>query len=426
MTDKKNRSSPNIDPARRKLLLGGAAVAGGALLSESVLRQEAIAQDSIPDWSKKLGSGVDTFPYGTPSSHESHVQRRTVNWLTPTKEASVNFTPLHELDGIITPNGLCFERHHGGAADIDPAEHSLTLHGLVDRELRWAVDELRQFPHENHIHFLECASNTGMEWRGAQMNGVQFTHGMVHCVEYTGVKLSTLLDYAGVKSNAAWLLVEGADAAGMTRSLPLFKAMDDVLVAWSMNGERLRREQGYPLRLVVPGWEGNLWIKWLRRIEVGDQPWHTREETSRYTDLMPDGIARQFSWVMGVKSVITSPSPQKAMKRKGPCQITGLAWTGGGRIKHVDISVDGGRNWREARLSGLVLPHALTRFYFDWDWHGDEAFIMSRAVDETGSVQPTISQLRKVLGENSTSHNNAIQTWRIHPDGKVENVQLST
>ncbi len=299
--------------SRRKLLTGGAALGGtvaGATAARAAGAPDPLITE-IQDWNRYLGDGVDARPYGTPSQFESHVVRRDVAWLTADSKSSVNFTPLHELDGIITPNGLCFERHHGGIAEISPADHRLMIHGLVDKPLVFTMEDLMRFPRENRVFFLECAANSGMEWRGAQLNGCQYTHGMVHNVMYTGVPLKHLLNEAGLKSSAKWLLPEGADAAAMTRSVPLEKALDDCLVAFKMNGEALRPEQGYPVRLVVPGWEGNMWVKWLRRIEVGDQPWHHREETSKYTDLLANGKARRFSWEMDVKSVITNPSPRR-------------------------------------------------------------------------------------------------------------------
>jgi DMSO/TMAO reductase YedYZ molybdopterin-dependent catalytic subunit len=245
--------------------------------------------------------------------------RRNVEWLTADPVSSINFTPLHELDGIITPNGICFERHHGGTAQINPADHRLMINGLVDTPLVFTMEDLKRFPRQNHVYFLECAANSGMEWRGSQLNGCQYTHGMVHNVMYTGIPLKTLLEEAGVKTNGKWVLPEGADASAMTRSVPIEKAMDDCLVAFKMNGEALRPEQGYPLRLVVPGWEGNMWVKWLRRLEIGDEPWHQREETSKYTDLLANGKARRFTWVMDPKSVITSPEPAGAdHPRQGP------------------------------------------------------------------------------------------------------------
>ena len=415
---------------RRAFLRSGALVAGGATLGLSS-RGGALAGNAenlppnVPEWSSALGPGVDAAPYGAPSPHEAHVARRRVEWLTATAESSVNFTPLHELDGFVTPNGLCFERHHGGIADVNPDDHRLIIHGLVEKPLIYTMADLKRFPRVSHFQFLECAANGGMEWRGAQLNSVQYAHGMVHCVQWTGVPLKTLLQEAGLKPKAKWLLAEGADSAGMTRSIPLDKALDDCLVVYSQNGERLRPEQGYPLRLTVPGWEGNMWIKWLRRIEVGDMPWHTREETSKYTDLLEDGKARRFTWVMDAKSVITTPSPEMPVQAKGFNVISGLAWSGRGRIKEVHVSTDGGKNWGQARIEGPVLPKCLTRFYFDWNWNGEATLLESRAIDETGYVQPSITALREVRGTSSIYHNNSIQTWLVNSGGDVENVQIS-
>jgi sulfane dehydrogenase subunit SoxC len=311
MSETKDKGTPSL--SRRSLLKAGLAsgVAAGAAGAAGAARAAGDPLiTEIQDWNRYLGDGVDAAPYGLPSEFESEVVRRNVPWLTADAVASINFTPLHELDGIITPNGLCFERHHGGVAQIRPQDHRLMINGLVDTPLVFTMEDLKRFPRENHVYFLECAANGGMEWRGSQLNGCQFTHGMVHNVMYTGVPLKTLLEEAGVKTNGKWVLPEGADAAHMTRSIPMEKALDDCLVAFKMNGEALRAEQGYPLRLVVPGWEGNMWVKWLRRLEVGDEPWHQREETSKYTDLLENGKARRFTWVMDAKSVITSPSPQ--------------------------------------------------------------------------------------------------------------------
>jgi sulfane dehydrogenase subunit SoxC len=379
----------------------------------------------LPDWSRGLGEGVDAHPYGKPSSFEKEVVRRDVSWLTANAASSVNFTPLHDLEGIITPNGLCFERHHGGVAEIDPAEHRLMIHGLVERPVVLTLADIKRLPRTNRIYFLECAANSGMEWRGAQLNGCQFTHGMIHNVMYTGVTLRTLLDGVGVKPNASWMMAEGADAAGLNRSIPLAKALDDCMIAFAMNGEALRPEQGYPLRLVVPGWQGNMWVKWLRRLKFDNEPWMTREETSKYTDLMPDGRARRFTFAMDAKSVITSPSPQKPAPGSGPIVISGIAWSGRGSVRRVDVSIDGGRNWREARLDGPVLPLSLARFYVDMDWNGQEMMLQSRAYDSTGYVQPTKDELRKVRGVNSIYHNNGIQTWLVRANGECENVEVS-
>ncbi|MCT4654968.1 MAG: sulfite dehydrogenase [Cohaesibacter sp.] len=413
-------------PSRRAFLKGAVATGAGVLSGGAAMASGEKVITEVQDWSSSLGDGVDAAPYGMPSEFEAHVKRRTVSWLTADPISSINFTPLHELDGIITPNGLAFERHHGGAAQIDPKDHRLMINGLVDRELVFTMEDLMRFPRENHVYFLECAANTGMEWRGSQLNGCQFTHGMIHNVMYTGVKLRTLLEEAGVKPSGKWLLAEGADASGMTRSIPMEKALDDCLIAFKMNGEALRPEQGYPVRLVVPGWEGNMWVKWLRRLEVGDKPWHHREETSKYTDLLAKGKARRFTWEMDAKSVITNPSPQAPLThKKGPTVLTGLAWSGRGTIPRVDVTIDGGITWHKARISGPSLDKSMHRFYFEFDWDGKPLLLQSRAHDSTGYVQPTKDELRKYRGENSIYHNNGIQTWAIDEEGVAENVEIS-
>lgn len=423
-------SDPKTDPLDRRRFLGAAGLAGAGLAASALpLRAQEAKPDplitEVQDWNRYLGEGVDKRPYGTPSPFEKHIVRRDVSWLTASPDSSVNFTPLHELDGIITPSGLCFERHHGGIAEINPANHRLMIHGLVDKPLVFTMEDIRRMPRQNHVHFLECAANSGMEWRGAQLNGCQFTHGMIHNVMYTGVPLKLLLAEAGLKPSAKWLMLEGADASGMNRSLPVEKALDDVLIAFAMNGEALRPEQGYPLRAVVPGWEGNIWVKWLRRIEAGDKPWQAREETSKYTDLLADGRSRRYTFIMDAKSVVTNPSPQAPLKHKGRNVLSGLAWSGRGTIKRVDVTLDGGRNWQSARIDGPVLEKSLTRFYVDFDWAGQELLIQSRAMDSTGYVQPTKDELRKVRGVNSIYHNNGIQTWHVRPNGETENVEIA-
>jgi sulfane dehydrogenase subunit SoxC len=277
----------------------------------------------------------------------------------------------------------------------------------------------------SRIHFIECGANTGMEWARVAVPTVQYSHGMISCSEWTGVLLSTLLDEVGIdRRKARFILAEGADGASLTRTIPLANALDDVIVAYAQNGEMLRPEQGYPVRLVVPGIQGVSSVKWLRRIEVGDQPWKTREESLHYVDLMPDGIHRQYTWIQEAKSVITAPSGGQVLLDRGYHQIAGLAWSGRGKIKRVDVSTDGGRNWRTARLQDPVLPKALTRFRLDWSWDGNRALLQSRALDDTGYVQPTIRQLRAVRGTRSIYHNNAIQTWQVDPTGEVSNVQV--
>jgi sulfane dehydrogenase subunit SoxC len=418
----------SADVNRRRFLNLSLAGAGAAALAPSVAAAQTPDPDivNIPDWSHYLGEGVNARPYGMPSKFEKDVVRREVEWLTASRESSVSFTPLHALDGVITPNGLCFVRHHGGEAEIEPQRHRFMINGMVDKPLVFTMEDIKRMPGRvNRVYFLECAANSGMEWRGAQLNGCQFTHGMIHNVVYTGVPLKAFLEAAGVSPKGKWVLAEGADSSAMTRSIPLEKAMDDCLVAWAMNGEALRPEQGYPLRLVVPGWEGNMWIKWLRRVEIGDQPWAQREETSKYTDLLADGRSRQHTFLMDAKSVVTNPSPQAPLASKGSNVLSGVAWSGRGMITRVDVSIDGGRNWRTARIEGPTFPRALARFYVDFDWGGQELLIQSRAMDDSGYVQPTKTELRKFRGTNSIYHNNGIQTWLVRPDGSSENVEVS-
>ncbi len=374
----------------------------------------------------ELGDGVASRPYGNPSEHEASVVRRNIPWLTANTTTSVSFTPINALHGIITPNGLCFERHHAGIAEIEPSAHRLMINGLVDHPLVFTVDDLMRFPREDRVYFLECAANSGMEWKGAQMNAVQFTHGMIHNVMYTGIPLRLLLEEAGVKTAGKWVLAEGADAVKMARSIPMEKALNDCLVAFAMNGEALRPEQGYPLRLVVPGFEGSMWVKWLRRLEVGDKPWHMREETTRYTDLLGDGTSRRFTFEMDAKSVITSPAPENpVLHGAGPTVLTGLAWSGRGTIPRVDVTLDGGINWNAARMSGPSFDKSLHRFHYEFNWDGQPLLLQSRAHDSTGYVQPSKDALRAVRGLNSVYHNNGIQTWEVSTDGEVSNVEIT-
>ena len=414
-------------PSRRAFLSGAAAVGAGVVTSSAAHAQTADPLIVEPqDWAQSFGDGVDVTPYGLPIEHEGDVIRRNVEWLTADTVSSINFTPIHALDGTITPQGCAFERHHSGAIDLKKSDYRLMINGLVDTPLVFTYEDLERFPRENHVYFCECAANTGMEWAGAQLNGAQFTHGMIHNMEYTGVPLRLLLQEAGYDTTGKWVFVEGADASSNGRSIPMEKALDDVLVAFKANGEALRKEHGYPVRLVVPGWEGNMWVKWIRRIEVTNEPVESREETSKYTDTLEDGTSRKWTWAMDAKSVVTSPSPQAPITHgKGPLVITGLAWSGNGAITRVDVSRDGGKTWETARLAKPGEKMALTRFYLDVDWDGSEMLLQSRAMDETGYVQPTKAQLREVRGLNSIYHNNCIQTWWVRENGEAENVEVS-
>jgi sulfane dehydrogenase subunit SoxC len=379
----------------------------------------------LPAHTRGLGQPVAANAYGLPSQHEKNLQRRQSPGLTRVGASSVSFAPLQGLFGIITPNGLHFERHHQGWWDIDPSQHRLMVNGLVKEAKVYTMDDLMRLPAVSRMHFIECGANTGMEWGNVAVPTVQYSHGMLSCCEFTGVKLSTLLDDCGLdRKNGKFVLAEGADGSGMTRTIAMDRALDDVMVAWAMNGEMLRPENGYPLRLVAPGLQGVSWVKWLRRIEVGDQPWGTKDESLHYVDLMPDGTHRQYSSIQECKSVITSPSGGQVLLDRGYYNVTGLAWSGRGRVKRVDVSFDGGRNWKTARLETPILPKCLTRFNIDWVWDGSPAVLQSRAIDETGYVQPKINQLREVRGRRSIYHNNAIQSWKVADSGDVSNVQV--
>jgi sulfane dehydrogenase subunit SoxC len=336
-------------------------------------------------------------------------------------EASDSFTPLQDSCGILTPSSLHYERHHSGVPAIDPARHQLLIHGLVDRSLIFSLDDLKRLPSLSRIYFMECSGNSNSEWTQKSGRTAARSHGLASCSEWTGVPLSLLLAETGIRKEAQWLIAEGADACKMQRSLPIGKAMQDTLVAWGQNGEPLRPEQGYPLRLIVPGWEGNISVKWLRRLKATDQPYMSRDETSKYTDLMPDGAARIFTFPMEAKSVITFPSGGQKLTSPGPYQITGLAWSGRGRIDRVEVSTDAGATWRAAALQEPRLPVAFTRFYLPWDWNGAPAALQSRATDETGYVQPTHEALIAVRGLNSQYHYNGIKAWQVAQDGTVTN-----
>ena len=380
---------------------------------------------NMPAHTTGLGMPVAANPYGLPSQYEKGLQRRESPGLTRVSAASVAFTPLQGTFGIITPSGLHFERHHQGWWDIDPSKHRLMVMGLVKTPKVYTMDDIMRLPSVSRIHFIECGANTAMEWGNVAVPTVQYSHGMVSCSEFTGVPLSVLLEDCGIDmKKAKFVLAEGADGSSMTRTIGLDRALDDVLVAYGMNGEMLRPENGYPLRLVVPGVQGVSWVKWLRRIEVGDQKWAAKDEAIHYIDLMPDGLHRQYTGMQEAKSVITTPSGGQTLLDKGFYNISGLAWSGRGKVKRVDVSVDGGRNWRTARLETPILTKAFTRFNIDWVWNGAPAILQSRVQDETGYVQPKINQLREIRGTRSIYHQNAIQSWKVAETGEVSNVQV--
>lgn len=412
---------------RRAFLGRGSAVLGSAvgagLLGDAAAQtvDPALLPPNVPPWTRQQGSGFINPPYGLPSRHEAGVVRVLPQPVPAFPTASR--TPLQSLHGIITPSGLVFERHHAGVPDIDPAAHRLLVHGLVERPLSFTMDDLVRFPSVSRVHFLECSGNSAAELIKPTGKTAQEIHGLLSCCEWTGVPLATVLQEAGIDPRAKWLLAEGADAAAMTRSVPMAKALDDALLVYAQNGEMLRPEQGYPLRLFLPGFEGNMSVKWLRRLKLGTEPFHSREETGAYTDLLPDGSSLQFTFHMEAKSVITFPSGGQHLKTPGFYEISGLAWSGRGKVRRVEVTVDGGRSWQEARLQEPVLSKALTRFRLPWRWNGGPALIASRCIDDTGAVQPGMAQVLQARGKASFYHNNAIQFWQIAADGRVSNVR---
>lgn len=393
--------------ASRREFLAGMTVAGGSLMGSSFVQAETDTDSAIKDPTKHQGDGPSANGLRSPHAKLSRMPALNI----------VSLTPLEQLHGTLTPADLHFERHHAGIPEINPEQHQLLLHGMVEQPLKFSLADLQRFPAVTRTCFIECSGN--LNTRATEKATVQMLCGLTSQSEWTGVSLRTLLNEAGLKSGASWCLAEGSDAAVMTRSIPVEKLLDDAMVAYAQNGEPLRPAQGYPLRLLLPGWEGNTHIKWLRRLELSDSPFMTREETSKYTDPLKNDTARQFSVVMDARSVITSPSYPQLLE-PGWHEIRGIAWSGRGSIRAVEVSVDGGKSWTEARLQGPVLPKAHTRFGLPWRWDGSPAEIASRAIDETGYVQPTRAQLIDARGPGSQLyHLNPIMHWLVESDGRI-------
>ncbi len=382
--------------------------------------------DVADDPTKEQGrpTGADGG-YGTRSQFENEVRWR---YPTPNENTSWTMSPLDKMLGNITPSGLHFERHHGGIPTIDPAKHTLIVHGMVGTAKKFTMEDLKRFPSVTRKHFIECSGNGLTEWNKPTLKNVQGTHGLLSTSEWTGVLFSTIAREVGLEDGARWVVAEGSDAAVMTRSVPMDKMLKDAMIVYGQNGEAIRPEQGYPLRLLLPGFEGNTHIKWLRRIQVSDKPFMTREETSKYTDLLADGKARMFSLEMEAKSVITFPSGDMKLPGPGFYNIGGLAWSGRGRIQSVDVSTDGGKSWQVARIESTPEPMCTVRFSLPWMWDGQPAILQSRCMDETGYIQPTLKDLVAIRGSNgaygSVYHLNAIQSWGIAASGDVTNVHV--
>jgi sulfane dehydrogenase subunit SoxC len=404
----------------RRLFLSGSV--GAALVMGGITHNAAGSEPlRVEPWMKVPGSPF--IGYGQPSRFEDKVVRAIPAPPNPaTQGVGPARTPLHLLDGMITPSGLHFERSHSGIPDIDPDRHRLVIHGLVRRPLVFTLEALSRYPMQSRIAFIECGGNSAaLNAPQAQPLGMAAIHGLLGCSEWTGVRLSTLLDEAGVEPSARWLIAEGADSAAVSRSIPLAKAMDDALVCLYQNGERVRPSNGYPVRLLLPGFEGIMNVKWLRRIKLVNDPAMTKDETSKYTILLKDEKAWQFVFPMEVKSIITRPAPGLMLKGPGFYQISGLAWSGNGSIRQVDVSADGGRSWAPAALQDPILPKAPVRFRAVWQWNGGPAILQSRATDDTGMVQPTRAQFAAERGLRGVYHYNAIASWRIDEKGEATN-----
>ena len=416
---------PKPGLSRRALLASAGAAAGGAILAGAIpqlVRAQSPAtqgpattppQPVVP-LDPSAAPGIGTAAQ-SPRSQFVNPAQTPVGVVTGS-----SLTPLQDLTGTITPSDLVFQRHHNGIPTIDPKRHTLTIHGLVDRPRTFTVADLERFPAVTRIHYIECSGNGRAAYRAPKPDMTpQQIDGLTSNCEWTGVELKALLRECGARSSARWFLAEGNDAARMSRSIPMEKAMDDALVVWAQNGEPLRPANGYPIRLLVPGYEGNTNVKWLRRIELGKEPWMFRDETSKYTDPLPNDTARQFSFILDAKSIITSPSYPARLTAPGWWPIRGIAWTGRGRIDRVHVSTDGGKSWTTAELLGPPLPNAHVRFQLMWKWDGKPTRIMSRAIDETGYVQPTLAEYTVVRGAGTDYHFNAIRSWDVAADGTV-------
>jgi len=412
----------------------GAVAASAILLPTAASANEAAGKGEKEilehqPWEETWGDPVTINQYGIPSPYEHNNIRRSTKLLASGNfRASIAVTPIHESEGIITPNGLFFSRSHGGTAFVDPNAYRLMLHGLLEKPLVLTLKQLKRYPSVTRTHFIECPANGGQEWRGPQYNSLQFAKGFMACAEWTGVYIKDILKDLGLKPEAKWMLAEGTDSSGMSRSVPIDKVLDDAMVVWGQNGEALRPEQGYPVRLLVPGWEGNICVKWLKRLKFSNEPFFAKEETSKYTSLQPSGKAIQHFYANEVNSTVTHPSPEidwSDLEDGEHVEIQGLAWSGMGTITGVDFSTDGGKNYVKAELKGLVLPKSWTRWSIMHTYKkGERLILASRAMDDAGYIQPTIDQEILVTGVEAVYHRNAVETWEVLPDGKIQHVQV--
>jgi sulfane dehydrogenase subunit SoxC len=427
--DKSLNESNRRDFFKKTAAFSMTALAGTSLLSATdALADDPAIMHHVP-WGQKLGDPVTKNRYGIPSAYEhNNIRRNTKLLASGNFQASIAVCPLHESEGIITPNGLFFSRSHGGTAHIDPSMFRLMIHGLVEKDIVLTLDQLKRYPRVTRTHFIECPANGGQEWRGPQFNSLQFAKGFMSSAEWTGVYIKTILEDLGLKPDARWMLAEGSDNSEMGRTIPIDKVLDDAMLVWGQNGEALRPEQGYPVRLLVPGWEGNLCVKWLKRLEFASEPFYCKEETAKYTALKKTGKAIQHFYANEVNSTVVSPSPEKPwtdLKDGDLIEIEGLAWSGMGTITGVDLSFDGGRNYVEAQLKGLVLPKSWTRWsYMHTYKKGEVLLLTSRAMDDAGYIQPTVDEETGMLGVEGVYHRNGVETWEVTAEGEVNHVQI--
>ncbi len=406
-------------PNRRGFLKGGAAVAG---LATGAVRS-ASGQTPVSELYAK-GTSKELIAYGERSRFVTSLRAPVAERPSPDAFglAFHILSPLQDSVGIITPSSLHYVATHRGSfiPDIDPREHRLMIHGMVDRPLSFTVEDLKRLPFVSRIHFIECLGNRSLPTHKT----VQQTHGLTSCSEWTGVLLSLLLKEAGVKGGASWIVAEGAEEVKGASSIPLAKAMDDCIVCYGQNGEAVRPQQGFPLRLIVPGFEGIYETKYLRRIKVVDQYYMGYND---YGHMQRDTRVAALLQQIGPKSVITFPSGGQQLSGRGFYEISGLAWSGGGAVGKVEISTDGGRSWKDAEIRSQVYRMAHTRFGFHWNWDGSETVLMSRCTDELGQVQPTRAQVAKFWNVpidpayRVPGVDNSIQPWRVASDGSVHN-----
>ena len=427
-------SNGNVESSRRSFFkktasIGAVAAATALSANEATAGDDPLIMHHVK-WGQKLGDPVTKNRYGMPSEYEhNNVRRNTKLLASGNFQASIAVCPIHESEGIITPNGLFFSRCHGGTAHIDPTEFRLMIHGAeLEKDIILTLDELKRYPRVTRTHFIECPANGGQEWRGPQFNSLQFAKGFMSSAEWTGVYIKDLIKDLGIKAGAQWMLAEGSDNSEMGRTIPMDKVMDDAMLVWGQNGEALRPEQGYPVRLLVPGWEGNLCVKWLKRLEFSAEPFYCKEETSKYTALKKSGKAIQHFYANEVNSTVVTPSPEKPwtdLKDGDLVEIEGLAWSGMGTITAVDLSFDGGKSYVEADLKGLILPKSWTRWsYMHRYKKGENLLLTSRAMDDAGYIQPTVDEETGVLGVEGVYHRNGVETWEVNAQGEVNHVQV--